>query len=369
MEDRGSSSDEDKTEEATEEKRKQFREQGNIANPREIVSAVALSVMFFLLSLSGAKIVALLLELFRKSWTGFRPENLENGRFLEIAFAAVAPIFPTLGIASLILVAIPASIGLMLTKFNWSSKALAFKFEKLDPIAGTMRMFGAQSATELIKSIMKLLFYGTAAYFALRSEVFHIMRTGLSSPETVVFTLGNSLNRLVMALIIAAAFIGIGDFGFSWWKIERQMKMTKKEIKDEVKSQEGDPHVKGQRRRMARDLVLRKTVQQVPTATFVVTNPTHFSVAVRYLKGMNAPIVVAKGQDFLALKIREIAKEHDIVLVENRALARTLYKTVKVGEEVPSSLYSSIIEVMKFIYQTRGRNYFDRSGLSQTVGE
>jgi flagellar biosynthesis protein FlhB len=139
------------------------------------------------------------------------------------------------------------------------------------------------------------------------------------------------------------------------------MKMTKQELKEEVKKHEGDPLLRSQRKRMARDIVMRKSLRDVSKATFVLTNPEHFSVAIRYIKGMKAPLVIAKGQDLIAFKIREIAKEHDIIIVENKPLARTLYKTVKVGQEVPPSLYQSIIEVIRYIYQMRGKNYFERS--------
>lgn len=366
MEERENSSD-DKTEEASDERRKQFREQGNLANPREFVSAVSIICFALLLPMVGKGLFASLGVSLHRSMAAFDRHNLSGNQLVHITIAVVSPVLPwLLGLLSMAMV-LSVAVGLMLTRFNFSMSKIEFNLEKLNPISGLMRMLSFQGLVELAKAIIRLLVLGSVFYIVLKKEIENAELAHFMDLIGFVKTLGNSLMKLVITAALTSAALGIADFGWNWFQIERQMKMTKHEIKEELKGQEGDPHVKNLRRRMARDLVLRKNISNVPSATFIVTNPEHFSVAIRYVRGMSAPIVVAKGQDFLALKIREIAKKNDIMIVENKPLARTLYKTVKVGGEVPASLYTSVIEVMKFIYQVRGRDYFSRFDLQSAV--
>lgn len=362
MEERESSA-EDKTEEATEERRKQFREEGNVASPRELVAAVSLACFALLLPSAGKALHASIGLTFTRTFSAVTRKDLTPSTIVDVILGIAAPVLPWLAGLLVVVMAIPVAVGLMLTRFNWTWKALSFKLEKLNPVTGVMRMFSGQALMELIKSFLKFVVLSACIYAAIKqdiagSELLHFMDV-----RTVMGEMGESVMRLLFSVALASFVLGVVDFGYNWWNIERKMRMTKQEIKEETKSQEGDPHVKGQRRRMARDLVLRKNLNNVPQATFIVTNPEHFSVAIRYVRGMAAPVVVAKGQDFLALRIREIAKKNDIMIVENKPLARTLYKTVKVGQEVPPSLYASVIEVMKYIYQIRGRDYFSRFDL------
>ena len=366
MEERENSA-EDKTEEASEERRKQYREQGNLANPREVVGAVAIVCFALMLPLVGKGMWVSMGVSMQRAFGAFDRRSLSGGKILEIVIAVASPVLPWLLGLLTVTMLLSVSVGLVLTKFNFSVAKLEFKFEKLNPISGVMRMVSGQGLMELVKTLIRMIVLGSVFYVVLKKEIEGAELAHFMEPMGFVGVLGKSLMTLIFTAAISSAVLGIADFAWNWFQIERQMKMTKQEVKEELKGQEGDPHVKGQRRRMARDLVLRKNLNNVPTATFIVTNPEHFSVAIRYVRGMAAPIVVAKGQDFLALKIREIAKTNDIMIVENKPLARTLYKTVKVGGEVPASLYASVIEVMKFIYQVRGRDYFSRFDLQNAV--
>lgn len=356
---------EDKTEEASEERRKQYREKGNVANPREIAQALSLLVLALFLAASAGTVGHALQRSFHRAWGDFSVRGRESASFLgEITLGTSAVIVPSLGVLVAALILFPTATGLLFTKFNWSWKKLEFTFEKLNPVSGLQRLVSPAILLELAKTLLKFTVFTFVVAFILKREAFHLVSLPLKSLGAAMPAAGASIMRLVGAMAGAAIVVGIADFAFNWWKLEREMRMTKQDIKEEMKSQEGDPHVKGQRRRMAREIVLRKSIAQVPKATFVVTNPEHFAVAIRYVRGMPAPIVVAKGQDFLALKIREVAKAHDICIVENKPLARTLYKTVKLGQEIPPSLYASVIEVMKYIHETRGKNYFDRFNLA-----
>lgn len=366
MDEREQSSD-DKTEDASDERRRQYREQGNIANPRELVSAVALGCFTMLAAYSGTELFAACGVMFKRAWGGFDRRSVEAGNLSSIIFQVASPVLPVLVSGAAIVTLLPIVVGLVITQFNWSWKKLEFNMGKLNPLSGLVRMVSSTMLTELGKSIVKFLVFGGIIYLVISKELSQSMAQIMTPLPSVVGNIGQSMYRLLTSMALASFVLGVGDFALSWWKIEREMKMSKQQVKDEIKGQEGDPHVKGQRRRMARDIIMRRTLKEVPNATFIVTNPDHFAVAIRYVKGMSAPIVIAKGQDFLALKIKELAKKHDIITVENKPLARTLYKTVRVGQEVPPSLYTSIIEVMKYIYQLRGKDYFDRFNLAQAT--
>jgi flagellar biosynthetic protein FlhB len=350
----------DKTEEATEERRRQFREEGNIANPREIMHALSLILLVIALYAFGGKLAGDLTGLFRRTWLTFNTHTLNVNELGNLVLVAITPMLTLLAGISLVLVVLPIATGLIFTQFNWTWKKLNFDLNNLNPVTGIQRVFSLKAIPELIKSIVKITLLGSTSYLVIRKSILNSNRNLTMDIQTISAQVGGDLLRLLMAIAVVSLVIGAGDWAWNWWQTERKMRMSKQDIKDEMKQQEGDPHVRAARRRMARDFIFVKAIQQVPKATFVVTNPEHYAVAIRYVKNMNAPIVVAKGMDFLALKIKEIAKENEIVLVENKALARTLYKTVKIGQEVPPSLYGAIIEVMKYISHTKGRDYFNR---------
>jgi flagellar biosynthetic protein FlhB len=358
----------DKTEEATEEKRRQFREEGQIASPKEIIAAVALIAVTIGLFMIGEQFTGALKISFQRTFAAIAERSRDSVAIMDIVSQILAPIVPLITAAVIVLTALPSIIGLALTRFNWSWKKITPTADKLNFVSGLQRMVSTGGLEEFAKVVIKGVTLSTVLFIFLKREIDSSSLAYFQDLKSYSFNLFSSIMKLMIWTSVTVGILAVADYGYSLFRLERQMMMSKQEIKDENKAQEGDPLVKGQRRRMARELIMRKNIAAVPTATFIVTNPTHFSVAVRYVRGMSSPVVVAKGQDFLALKIREIAKKNDIMLVENKALARTLYKTVKVGQEVPPSLYASVIEVMKFIYQARGRDYFERYNLQGAVG-
>jgi flagellar biosynthetic protein FlhB len=211
-----------------------------------------------------------------------------------------------------------------------------------------------------MKIVIKLTVLLTIVIFMIKFEIVKIENLYTYPHETLLAQIGITLFYLILVILIGSLCFALFDYGYNWFSLEKKMKMTKQELKEEIKKSEGDPAIKGRRRSFGRDLVLRKSLQDSEKATFVVTNPDHYAVAIRYVTGMNAPIILAKGVNFLAEKIKSIAKKHDIIIVENKPLARTLYKTSKIGEEVPQSLYQPLIEVMKYIYQIKGKDYFEK---------
>ncbi|MEY4066736.1 MAG: hypothetical protein RIR26_2944 [Pseudomonadota bacterium] len=357
----------DKTEDASEERRRQYREDGQLASPREVLSALTLLIVTVGLLMLGSNISQSLKHSFQRAFSIVSFQSKSELDLVNAVGQIAAPVVPFfLGVA-LVLGLGPSLIGLALTRFNWSWKKITPTFEKLNPVSGLQRLVSGGGIEELVKVLIKGIVLCVMLYYFLKreiegSELYLFFSTGI-----IATSLFSAVIKLLTWTAITMLLLGVADYGWNLFRLERQMRMTKQEVKEENKAQEGDPLVRSQRRRMARELIMRKNLNAVPTATFIVTNPTHFSIAIRYVRGMPAPLVVAKGQDFLALKIREIAKKNDIMLIENKALARTLYKTVKVGQEIPPSLYASIIEVMKVIYQARGRDYFERFNLQGAV--
>ncbi len=360
MEQRDETSSEDKTEEASDEKRRQFREEGNLPSSREIVAASTLVFFTIYFYFNSKNLINNLSLSFKRAWTT-NPFQIEADKILAVVYYVTAPVLLNICMILVISLIFPLLIGLVFSKFNFTTKKLTFNLEKLNPISGIQRMIGMNSFIETIKIITKFTAILFFIYIILKKEILFSHKYYFYNQYSYIINIGLSLFHLMLSMSVLSIIMGMIDYGINFWKIEKDLKMTKQEVKDDLKRQEGDPLLRSRRRRLAKEYIFRKSLKEVPKANFIITNPEHFSIAIRYVKGMQAPIVIAKGQDFMAFKIREIAKAHDIILVENKPLARTLYKTVKVGQEVPPSLYQSIIEVMKYIYKLRGKSYFERN--------
>lgn len=237
---------------------------------------------------------------------------------------------------------------------NLSAEALKPKPDKFNPVKNIKKIFGLDAVVNLLKSSLKLIIISYVAYGVLL-PVAETAPTLLNAPvETIAATLGATLYTLsfrcgMIMLVFAAA-----DYGYTFYKHEKSLKMSKQDIRDEYKQQEGDPMVKGQRRRAAREMAQRRSMADVPTATVVITNPTHISIALRYDRDTDAaPVVVAKGADRMAAKIREIARENDIPLVENKPLARALYKLVEPNEIIPVEYFGAIAEILAYVFRQK----------------
>jgi flagellar biosynthetic protein FlhB len=232
---------------------------------------------------------------------------------------------------------------------------LAFNIERIiNPINGLKRMFSIKALAELVKSIVKIIVVSLVAYQYIKGQINEIlnvmdMETAnmLSYFAVLVFNVGI---RISVTFII----LGIIDYLFQWWQYEKDLRMSKQEIKDEYKETEGNPQIKSKIREKQRAISMRRMMQEVPKADVVITNPTHFAVAIKYdLNVSSAPIVIAKGQDFIAQRIKEIARENKVEIVENKPLARTLYSTVEIGESIPQDLFQAVAEVLAFVYSLK----------------
>lgn len=352
----------EKTEPATQKKLSDARKEGQVAKSREIANGLGLLALFLVLKFwvgnMGEQLLAVFSEFYGRIpemvifWNGFMPENDARLVFREMMIRVViivAPIF---------LVAFIIAFLCDVAQVGWhpTGKPMQPKLSKIDPIAGFKRIFSLNAVVELIKSIAKvgLIIYICYNYMKDRwALLFDLYDMPLLQ---AIALSGETVTDLGIRISIVYMFIAAADFAYQKIKFSRDMRMTKQEVKEEYKQQEGDPQVKGKIKQRMREASQRRMMQNLPQADVVITNPTHYAVAIKYdPKVADAPIVIAKGEDFLAAKIKEVAKEHKIEIVENKPLARMLYANVDVGQAVPPELYQAVAEVLAFVYHLQGK--------------
>ncbi|WPP01328.1 flagellar biosynthesis protein FlhB [Pseudomonas sp. HR96] len=344
----------DKTEDPTDKRKKDAREKGEIARSRELNTLVVMLAGTGGLLAFGGGMAQMMLDLMRRNFTLSR-EVIVDQRYMGIFLlqsgkAAILATQPFM-----ILMVLAAIIGpLSLGGWLFSMGAMAPKFSRMNPAAGLKRMFSARSVTELLKAVGKFsltLFIGLMVLRKDRPEILAIAHQPLESAILhSVQLVGWSALWMSCGLIIIAAL----DAPFQLYSFNEKMKMTKQEVKDEHKDSEGRPEVKGRIRQMQREMSQRRMMAAVPQADVVITNPTHYAVALKYdpEKG-NAPMLVAKGSDFVALKIREIATQNQIQLLESPALARSIYYSTELDQPIPAGLYLAVAQVLAYVYQIR----------------
>lgn len=344
----------EKTEDATDERREEFREKGDIAVSKELSSVAVLAAAIALLSFTGQDLIDDIKKMLDHQFHLIERPRLTIDNVLAysstiwlLCLKMIIPIFAVTTVAAAV-----STLGQ--TRLSFTMQRLAPNFQKFDPIQGTAKLFGIQAVVELLKGLAKLFAVGIVSYLILRSEwdkVPSLMNLYMTNSWSYWADITKRLAWAVAGILLAIAG---ADYAYSYISLERKMRMTKKEIKDDYKKREVDPMVKNRMRRMAREMANRKTLENTRKATVLVTNPTHYSVAIQYELGMNAPLVVAKGIDLMALEMRKIAKELEIPIVENRPLARTLYKIAEVDHAIPESLYKAISEVIRYVFRLKG---------------
>jgi flagellar biosynthetic protein FlhB len=347
-------SDLEKTEPASPRRLEKAREEGQVARSRELVTFVMLSTgataLWTLGGMMGGHFDSALRSgmQFERA-TAFDPARMMvlAGSTLLHAMQALMPVLMLMLVAALVA---PMLLG------GWllSGKSLAPKFSKLNPIAGIGRMFSAESLAELIKTIVKSLMIGGVAWWVISGDLGEIMAL-MSEPSRVA--LPHALRLVVgsCALIIAALLLVVAiDVPYQLWSHARKLRMSREDLRQEHKESDGDPQVKAQIRRQQQQMAKRRMMADVPKADIIVTNPTHFAVALKYVdKDMRAPRVIAKGTDLVALRIRAMAEDHKIPVLEAPPLTRALYRHTKIGDEVPAALYVAVAEVLAWAYQLR----------------
>ncbi len=347
----------EKTETATAKKREKAREDGQVAKSVEVTTAMIVVGMFAMLKAIGPWIADRMIVIFKEAFQLFGIEDLNlmtagsiYGYFFREGLWIIAPILGTS--VAIALVSNLAQVG-----WHPTGKPLQPKLNRLSPIQGFKRVFSMRTIVELIKSILKIVIILAIVYLTLRDYqtlIYNFYDVNVYEGYIMIVNI-----VLDTAIRIGMFFIFIAgiDYAYQKYKFEKDLKMTKQEVKEERKMMDGNPEIKGKIRQKMREAAMRRMMQDIPQADVIITNPTHFAVAIKYDEHRGtAPIVLAKGADLVAARIREKAKELDIEIVENKPLARTLFYTVEIGEEIPPELYQAVAEVLAFVYSLKNRS-------------
>lgn len=351
----------EKTEQATPKKRRESREEGQVAKSIELSSVVVLLAGVFSLYAFKGMIYDAFLDIMNYSFTiefiptadgkyWFNFAKLLGGKSLLI----MLPIFLAVFIAALI-------INFSQVGFVIASKAIQPKFNKLSPIKGFSRLFSLKSLAELIKSILKLGIIGIISYIVIKGESEALVMTFHTSVGNILLYMLKVVFKIFIYVILVMLVVAILDYIFQKWQFEKELKMSKQEIKDESKQVEGDPQVKSRIRSLQQQAARKRMMKDVPEADVVVTNPTHLAVAIKYdAMSMNAPQVVAKGAGLVAERIKSLAMQNNVPVIENKKLAQNLYKLVDIGQEVPAQFFQTVAELLAYVYGLKGKTAGNR---------
>ncbi|GFN36425.1 flagellar biosynthesis protein FlhB [Tepidimicrobium xylanilyticum] len=346
----------EKTEKATPKKRREAREEGQVLQSREVTATFILLISFLGIKIFGKYFLSYMLKFIKDIYEGI--ENVDQIFYennLMINFVKVISAFAILvGPITFISFIAGLVINYLQIGFLFTTKPLKINLNRLNPAEGLKRLFSKRSLVELVKSILKIVLIGYIAYSYINKNMLKIINlpkfellSFLSNFSSLLF--GFSI-RIVGALVI----ISIADYFFQWREYEKNLMMTKQEVKEEFKQTEGDPLIKSKIREKQRKIAMSRMMQDVPKADVIITNPTHIAVAIEYDRNLyEAPYVLAKGMDVVAENIKKVGEEHSIPIVENKPLARALYETVEIGDLIPEELYEAVAEVLAYVYSLK----------------
>ncbi len=348
----------EKTEKATPKKRKDERKKGNVFVSKDAVTAVSLIASFYGLKMFAPTILTSIQDLIKRyiSIAGTKESFLISDiatTFVDLAVVFLKCAMPLV----LIAVAVAIIVTMAQTKMLFTTKAAAPKFNRINPLNGIKKMFSLRAIVELLKSLIKIVVLLYIVYTVLVDEVATLPALIDMNPMTAMMKTGGIIMDVVLKSGIAFIFLAAADYMYQWWDFEKNMKMSKQEIKDEYKQIEGNPQIKGRQRNVQQQRARQRMMQNVPEADVVIRNPTHFAVALKFDRDKDrAPKVIAKGMDQLALRIVQVAEENDVYVTEDRPLARALYDAVEVGEEIPEEFYKAIAKILAFVYNLKEKN-------------
>ncbi|AGY77329.1 fused FliR family export protein/FlhB family type III secretion system protein [Clostridium autoethanogenum] len=343
----------DKTEEATPKKKSDSRKKGQIARSKEIGLTMTLLASTLVIAVLGGYVGTSLgstMVAFLNDYINTSLNYSSVNKIMFITIWRIAIVFLPIAVPIL---AIGVLANMVQTRGLITFETLKPDFSKLNPISGFKRMFSARSVMELLKDTAIVSIVGYVGYKFIKDNYMYILNLGQLDSRAVAKAIGSLAVGIFFRITLIMLIIAILDYMFQRYQYNKDLRMSKQEIKEEFKQDEGDPQIKGKRRQKQRELAMRRMMQEVPKATVVVTNPTHVAVALKYEDGQNAPVLVAKGLDAVALKIKEIAKDNDVPIIENRPLARLIYKEVEIDMEIPAEMYQAVAEILALVYKMR----------------
>lgn len=345
----------EKTEKATPKKRQDARKKGQVLKSQDVTAAMLLLLTFFFLLFfapfmyEGVK--GFLLQALQRN---ILIETLNADTVIEMYVESLKEM--AIIVLPIMAVAIIAGIGANYLQFGllFTTETLKIDLKKMDPIKGIKKIISVRSIVNLVKSLLKVSFIGTVTTVVILIYLEEVLSLALHSPAQILATVAYLSALMGIAASIMLVFIALIDYLYERFEYEKQLKMSKQDLKDEYKNAEGDPLIKSKIKQRQREMAMRRMMSEVPTADVVITNPTHYAIALKYDEdAMDAPRVVAKGTDFVAQKIKMIAKEHDVIMVENRPLARAMYDQVEIGQAVPEEFFKAIAEVLAYVYRIK----------------
>lgn len=339
----------EKTEEATPKRKSEARKKGQVAKSQDLPQIITLLLGVIVINIASAFFYETMTVEFNKALSSLHITKLSMEllhekmlRGLYMFFVIITPILSVILIGGVL--SNYLQVGFL---FTWDP--IKFDPQKLDPIKGMKNMFSMKKLMELIKNLIKMAIISFYTYFVIRDNIKSYMEIQYKTTmEGIQFISRNSF-QMIIKISIGLLVVAVIDYIYQKIEYEKSLKMTKQEVKEEYKQTEGDPQIKSRIKQMQRELLKKKMIENIPKATVVITNPTHISIALKYERGMGAPEVVGKGIDYMALRIREIAKEYNIPTMENVPLARAMYPSVEIGDEIPEEFYKAVAEILAVI--------------------
>jgi flagellar biosynthetic protein FlhB len=345
--------DQDKTEPATPKRLQELREKGQVAKSREVPSAAVLIASLLVFYFLGSTMIRQFMDLMQWILSGSDSLRIEESTFqwfmreiLRRVLHIMAPLLA--GIVAVGLVSNYLQVG-----FLFSLESLTPAFSKLDPLKGLAKMFSKQALVELIKNIFKVAAVGYVTYLTVKDELRHIVPLMDMEVWAILSYMGKVCFKILLRTSWVLIVLAVLDYAFQRWDFLQENRMTKQEVKDEFKQREGDPLVRARVRQVQREMARKRMMDAVPKADVVITNPVHLAIALQYNERMGAPRVTAKGARLMAERIKEIARRNQIPIVENKPLARALFKGVEIGMEIPAVFYKAVAEILAYVYRLR----------------
>ncbi|SHF51934.1 flagellar biosynthesis protein FlhB [Ornithinibacillus halophilus] len=342
----------EKTEKATPKKRLDERKKGKVAKSQDVNTGILLLLSFIILFVFGGFMKDNMLVLYQYTFTEYIHWDVTSSTVYQVLIEGLITMAKI--VAPIMVIAIFAGFAsnLMQIGFLFTTEPLKLDLKKIDPIQGAKRIFSIRALVELLKSLFKISLIGAITFTVIWIYKDDMMMLAFKDVENALGFFGQVTMIMAVAAIIALLFIAVFDYAYQRYDFEKNMRMSKQDIKDEYKNIEGDPLIKSKIKEKQRQMAMQRMMSEVPEADVVITNPTHYAIAIKYdEKKANAPYVVAKGADHIALRIKEIAKVHKVVTVENRPLARALYDKLEINDLIPEEFYQAVAEILAYVYR------------------
>ena len=348
--------EQERTEAATPRRRQKARAEGHVARSREVISSGLFLGIILFFTFSGTSLCQQMVELSRHALTTLGSVEVSPAGVYLLFVDYLSRITSMLLPLFLTIFGLTLATNVLQTGFLLLPHGLTPKLSRLNPWQGIQRLFSSPSLTELCKSLLKIGIVGYMAFLFISAEVAHFFSLTGQGIEDIAWRLGSSALRLGTQTAYALIGLAILDYAWQRWQYEKSLRMTLQEIKEERKQEEGNPQIKARIRSLMREMARKRMMEDVPKADVVVTNPTHLAVALHYRRQeMLAPQVLAKGAGYVAERIKAVAQEHAVPLVENKGVAQSLFKTVEIGETIPETLYKVVAEILAYVYRLKPR--------------